>query len=56
MRKREKRTVNPAQSRLRQALHALTRIIHIRNIVSNAVACGMARVISKRWLAEWLAL
>src|SRR5277367_242021 len=30
--------------------------IHIRKIVGNAVACRMARVRSKRWLAEWLAL
>src|SRR5277367_489342 len=36
--------------------HAVARIIHIRKIVGNAVACRMARVISKRWLAEWLAL
>src|SRR5277367_3898964 len=36
--------------------HAVARIIHIRKIVGNAVACRMARVISKRLLAEWLAL
>src|SRR5277367_2125401 len=46
--------------------HAVARIIHIRKIVSNAVACRKARVISKRWLAlskyvksleiRWLAL
>src|SRR5277367_5232094 len=36
--------------------HAVARIIHIRKIVGNAVACRMARVISKRWFAEWLAL
>src|SRR5277367_6377871 len=45
--------------------HAVARIIHIRKIVGNAVACRMARVISKRWLAlqvsvgslaKWLAL
>src|SRR5277367_2356642 len=34
---------------------AVARIIHIRKIISNAVACRMAHVISKRWLAEWLA-
>src|SRR5277367_1174098 len=36
--------------------HAVARIIHIRKIVTNAVACRMARVISKRWVAEWVAL
>src|SRR5277367_1886929 len=36
--------------------HAVARSIHISKIVGNAVACRMARVISKRLLAEWLAL
>src|SRR5277367_4998355 len=68
----EKRTVNPTQSRLWQELglgtrykfmcsrysHIAARVFSMLWLALsiNAVACRMARLISKRWLAEWLAL